>query len=103
MLQSDYIKTSSKKSFFTFVLTYCIKNAKIILSNYLGLDIMRSDKKNNSEKKPQANGDLDSKMTIYEYEQKYTKRQNVRGAKWLVRLLAMLIGVFLFFCLFSIL
>lgn len=42
------------------------------------------------------------KMTIYDYEQKYVKRQNVRGAKWLVRLAAMLIGVFLFFCLFSV-
>lgn len=63
---------------------------------------MKNDKKNNFDKKPQTNQDLNSKMTIYEYEQKYTKRQNVRGAKWLVRLFAMLIGVFLFFCLFSI-
>ena len=36
------------------------------------------------------------KMTIYEYEQKYTKRENVRGAKmWLTFTLA-IIGVFLF-------
>ncbi len=36
------------------------------------------------------------KMTIYDYERKYTKRQNVRGAKLVLRLIASLIGVFLF-------
>ena len=41
-------------------------------------------------------------MTIYDYEQKYVKRQNVRGAKFLLRLVAVLIGVFLFFCMFSV-
>ena len=41
-------------------------------------------------------------MTIYEYEQKYTRRENVRGAKLLLRLIAAAIGVFLFFCLFSV-
>ncbi len=35
-------------------------------------------------------------LTIYEYEQKYTKRQNVRGAKFLLRLVAAIVGVFLF-------
>ncbi len=39
------------------------------------------------------------KMTIYEYEQKYTKRQNVRGAKILLRLIAAAIGVLIFTCL----
>lgn len=40
------------------------------------------------------------KLTIYEYEQKYTKRQNLRGAKFLMRLVAAIIGLFLFACLF---
>lgn len=42
------------------------------------------------------------KLTIYDYEQKYTKRENVRGAKILLKLVAAAIGVFLFFCMFSI-
>lgn len=42
------------------------------------------------------------KLTIYDYEQKYTRRENVRGAKLLLRLVAAAIGVFLFFCMFSI-
>lgn len=42
------------------------------------------------------------KLTIYDYEHKYTKRENVRGAKILLRLVAVAIGVFLFFCMFSI-
>lgn len=41
-------------------------------------------------------------MTVYEYEQKYVRRQNVRGAKRLLRLIVAAIGVFLFFCLFSV-
>lgn len=41
-------------------------------------------------------------MTIYDYEQKYVKRQNVRGAKILLRLIAAAIGIFLFACLFFI-
>lgn len=40
------------------------------------------------------------KLTIYEYEQKYTKRQNVRGAKVLLRLICAVIGLFLFAVLF---
>lgn len=36
------------------------------------------------------------KMTIYEYEQKYSKRENVRGAKLLLTSIAAIIGVFLF-------
>ncbi len=38
---------------------------------------------------------LSGKMTIYDYEQKYVKRQNVRGAKFLLRFMAAIIGVFL--------
>lgn len=41
------------------------------------------------------------KLTIYEYEQKYTKRQNARAARLMLKLIAAAIGVFLFFCLFS--
>ena len=44
----------------------------------------------------------EEKLTIYEYEQKYTKRENVRGARFLLGLFAAAIGVFIFFCLFSI-
>ncbi|MBD5583808.1 MAG: YcjF family protein [Clostridia bacterium] len=43
-----------------------------------------------------------NKLTIYEYEQKYVKRQNIRGAKVLLRLIATAIGIFLFACLFFI-
>lgn len=46
--------------------------------------------------------ELSQKLSIYDYEQKYTKRENVRRAKWLIRFTATVIGVFLFFCLFSI-
>ncbi len=44
----------------------------------------------------------DEKLTIYEYEQKFSKRENARGAKILLTLIASAIGVFLFFCLFSV-
>ncbi|MDE7439032.1 MAG: YcjF family protein [Clostridia bacterium] len=44
----------------------------------------------------------DNKLTIYEYEQKYSKRENARGARLVLALIAAAIGVFLFFCLFSI-
>lgn len=37
-----------------------------------------------------------SKMTIYEYEQRYSKRENVRGARLLLGFAAGVIGVFLF-------
>lgn len=40
------------------------------------------------------------KMTIYEYEEKYVRRENRRGARFFLRFLAGLIGVFLFACLF---
>ena len=51
-------------------------------------------------KKKQNEGDV--KLTIYEYEQKYTKRENARGARLALALIASAIGVFLFFCLFSV-
>lgn len=45
-------------------------------------------------------GKTSGTMSIYEYEQKYVKRQNTRGARFLVRFLASVIGLFLFACLF---
>lgn len=44
--------------------------------------------------------DSQNKMTIYEYEQQYTKIENARSAKWILRLIAAAIGVFLFVLLF---
>ena len=40
------------------------------------------------------------KMTIYDYEQKYVKRQNVKSAKILLRVIIAALGIFLFACLF---
>lgn len=40
------------------------------------------------------------KMTIYEYEQKYVKKQNVRAAKFGIRFAAAILGIFLFVTLF---
>ena len=40
------------------------------------------------------------KLTIYEYEQKYSKRQNLHGAKFILRLIAAAIGVLIFAMLF---
>lgn len=45
---------------------------------------------------------IPEKMTIYEYEKKYTHKYNVRGARLFLVLFAAAIGVFLFFCLFSV-
>lgn len=41
-------------------------------------------------------------MTIYEYEEKYVKRQNARGARTILFVVAGVIGLFLLWCLFSI-
>ena len=48
------------------------------------------------------NKERQKKMTIYEYEDKYVRRQNTRGAKFILFALAALIGVFLAWCLLSI-
>lgn len=53
-----------------------------------------------AEKVKQEAAEKPAKMTIYEYEQKYVKRQNARGAKFLLRFIAAVIGIFLFVCLF---
>ncbi len=54
-----------------------------------------------SETEKQAAGDGKkqadlSKMTIYEYEQRYSKRENVRGARLFLGFIAGVVGVFLF-------
>lgn len=43
---------------------------------------------------------IENKMTIYDYEEKYVKRQNTKGIKFLLHLLIVLIGVIIFTCLF---
>ena len=45
---------------------------------------------------------IPEKMTIYEYEEKYVKRENTKGATVMLRMLAVLIGLFFVWCLFSI-
>lgn len=47
-------------------------------------------------------GDPAEGMTIYEYEEKYVKRQNARGARIALFVIAGVIGVFLLWCLLSI-
>lgn len=42
------------------------------------------------------------KMSIYEYEEKYVKRQNTKAASVVLRLLIALIGVFFVWCFFTI-
>ncbi len=43
-----------------------------------------------------GNAQDEPRMSIYEYEQKYVKRENVRGAKFVLRFLALILGIFLF-------
>lgn len=52
--------------------------------------------------KKDKNGLPEQGMTIYEYEEKYVKRQNSKGAKLVLFILAGLVGIFLAWCLFSI-
>ncbi len=42
------------------------------------------------------------KMTIYEYEEKYVKRENTKRATFILRLLVALVGLFFVWCLFTI-
>lgn len=55
---------------------------------------------NNATPNAQKGVNPGGKMTISEYEQKYTKRQNARGARFLLWMIGSLIGVALFACLF---
>lgn len=54
------------------------------------------------EKKKKGEAEEIGKMTIYDYEQKFSKRENLRGARLFIGLFVAAIGVFLFFCLFSV-
>ena len=60
---------------------------------------MKKNKKNKAEEQEELNP---QNMTIYEYEEKYVKRENTKGAKFMLRMLAVLIGLFFVWCLFSI-
>ncbi len=42
-----------------------------------------------------------AKMSIYEYEEKYVKRENTKSAKFFLRLIIALIGVFFVWCFFT--
>ena len=53
------------------------------------------------KKKDKIDGQDTSKLTIYEYEEKYVKRQNAKGATFFLRMIAVLIGLFFVWCLFS--
>ena len=55
---------------------------------------MKKKKENQDAPFPEAEAP-DGKLTIYDYEQKYVKRQNVRGAKFFLRFFAAIIGIFL--------
>ena len=58
---------------------------------------LRAEDEKNNGKKGKGKKKADStKMTIYDYEQHYVKRENVRGAKALLSFAAGVIGVFLF-------
>ena len=60
-----------------------------------------NEKNQNGEKNEQNQKPTEKKMTIYEYQQKYVKRQNVKSAKLWLKIIAALIGVFMGYCLFS--
>lgn len=60
-----------------------------------------STKDNETVAKP-VKGAATQKMTIYEYEEKYVKRQNVKLAKTILYVLTALIGVFFIWCFFSV-
>lgn len=48
---------------------------------------------------PPASGEKTGNgMTIYDYEEKYVKRQNVKGAKFFLRLIISVLGIFLITC-----
>ncbi len=63
---------------------------------------MKDKEKNKQLQNKNAEDGQPQKLTIYEYEEKYVKRQNSRGAAALIKIIAVIIGVFLFYCLFSI-
>lgn len=62
--------------------------------------IAPADKK--SQKAEAADFPEQKKMTIYEYEEKYVKRQNTKSATFFLHLIVALIGVFFGWCFFSV-
>ena len=52
------------------------------------------------EVKKETKVEEEKKMTIYDYEEKYVKRQNTKGIKFLLNLMIVLMGVVIFTCLF---
>lgn len=52
--------------------------------------------------KKKTEGVESTPMTIYDYEQRYTRRQNVRGAKFLLRAVAALVGLGIVSILFNV-
>ena len=54
------------------------------------------EQKSEQKSEQKAEQKSEHKMTIYEYEQRYVKRQSVRGSKFAVRFFSAVIGVFLF-------
>lgn len=53
------------------------------------------------EKKNPAEENAENKMTIYEYEQKFVKRENLRGAKLFLTIIAAAVGIFIAVCLLT--
>lgn len=53
------------------------------------------------DKSKQTQGS-DGRMTIYDYEEKYVRRQNAKGAKLVLSFIVGIVAVFLAWCLFSI-
>ena len=52
--------------------------------------------------KKDKNTQKTTQMTIYDYEEKYVRRQNSRGARLALFVAAGIVGVFLVWCLLSI-
>ncbi len=55
-----------------------------------------------ANEKPAEETHTAGKMTIYEYEEKYVKRQNTRAISFFLVMIVALIGLFFFWCFFSI-
>lgn len=72
--------------------------AEAVATNAVAVNAKRERGKKRNAAVPSEEG----KMTIYEYEEKYVKRQNTRGATFLLRLIVALIGVFFVWCFFTI-
>ncbi len=76
--------------------------ASAATANNLPATVPKDKTKNPPSVKAGSDGSATGKMTIYEYEEKYVKRQNVKAAKTVLYLLTALIGVFFVWCFLSI-